>query len=192
MHANDLKFTNRQGQEIGEVTQVLDPGVDESEERVVAYPAGEVPGVEVTVGDINEDSFVKYPIIKIPGVDIESGDAQLTGVDKDFGPEPTGVELEVATDSYGKAYAIAPCKQRNKIKVYSLGPQGPTEDNGLPEQIIRNYDNLLDNGLGQQATEGMVFVENDIEKNKIQVPTSMAQQHLNKLTRVKHKVVAMT
>ena len=31
-HANDLKFTNRGSQKIGEITQVLDPGVDESDE----------------------------------------------------------------------------------------------------------------------------------------------------------------
>ena len=38
----------------------------------------------------------------------------------------------------------------------------------------------------------MVLVENSIKKNKIQVPTSMAQQRLDWLTWVKHKVVAMT
>ena len=42
-HANNLKFSNRQGQKIGEITQVLDPGVNESDECVVAYPAGEIP-----------------------------------------------------------------------------------------------------------------------------------------------------
>ena len=41
LHANDLKFTNRRGRRIGEVTQVLDPGVDESEGCSVIYPAGE-------------------------------------------------------------------------------------------------------------------------------------------------------
>ena len=65
LHASDLQFTNWQGQEIGEVTQVLDPGVDESDTCVVTYPAGEIPGVKVTVGDINEDSFLKYPIVEI-------------------------------------------------------------------------------------------------------------------------------
>jgi hypothetical protein len=55
LHASDLQFTNWKDQEIGEVTQVLDPGVDESDECVAAYPASEIPGVEVTVGDINED-----------------------------------------------------------------------------------------------------------------------------------------
>ena len=30
-HANNLKFTNQRGHKIGEVTQVLDPGVDESD-----------------------------------------------------------------------------------------------------------------------------------------------------------------
>ena len=44
------------------------------------------------MSDVSKDSFVKYPIVEIPGVDIEWGDAQLTGVDKDFDAEPTGVE----------------------------------------------------------------------------------------------------
>ena len=35
-HANDLKFTNRRGQNIGEVTQLLDPGVDEVK-KVLLY-----------------------------------------------------------------------------------------------------------------------------------------------------------
>ena len=73
LHVSDLQFTNWQDQEIGEVTKVLDPGVDVSVECVIAYPAGEIPGVYVTVGDINEDSSVKHLIIEIPGVDIESG-----------------------------------------------------------------------------------------------------------------------
>ena len=38
----------------------------------------------------------------------------------------------------------------------------------------------------------MVFVENNIKKYRIQIPTSIAQQRLDKLTQVKHKVVAMT
>ena len=33
---------------------MLDPGVDVSDKCVVAYPAGEILGVEVTVGDMNE------------------------------------------------------------------------------------------------------------------------------------------
>ena len=106
---------------------MLDPDVNESDKCVVAYPAGEIPGVEVTVGDINEHSFVKYPIVKIPGVDIGLGDAQLTGVDKDFDAKPTGVELEVATNSYGEAYVVVPQKQGKEIKVYGLGQQGSTE-----------------------------------------------------------------
>ena len=66
LHASNLQFTNWKDQEIGEVTQVLDPGVDESDECIVAYPAGEIPGVELTVGDIYEYSFVEYPKNKRP------------------------------------------------------------------------------------------------------------------------------
>ena len=76
------------------------------------------------------------------------------------------MELEVATNSYGEAYDVVPQEQGNKIAVYGLGQQGPTE--------------------------GMVFVENNIKKYRVQVPASMAQQCLEKLTQVKHKVLAMT
>ena len=96
-YADDLKFTNWQGQKIGEITQVLDPGVDESYECVVTYTADEIPAVEVTA-DVNEDesnecvvtysadeipgvevtavnvsknSSVTYPIVEIPGVDVK-------------------------------------------------------------------------------------------------------------------------
>ena len=149
---------------------MLDPGVDESDERVVAYPAGEIPGVEVIVSDINEDSFVKHPIIEIPGVDVGSGNAKLPGVDTDFDAKPTGVEMDTGT--YGEAYDAFPQEQGNKVEVDGL------------DKVY---------GLGQQSpTEGMVFVENNIKKHKIHVPTSIAQQHLDKLTRVKHKNVALT
>ena len=85
MHARDLqKLTIWQGQEIGNIAQALDPGVDEISKCFVVNPAGEIAGVDVTVGDVSTDSFVKYPIVEIPGVDIEWGDAHLTGVDKDF------------------------------------------------------------------------------------------------------------
>ena len=50
LHASDLQLTNWRGQEIGKVIQVLDPGVDVSDKCVVAYPADEVPGVEVDTG----------------------------------------------------------------------------------------------------------------------------------------------
>ena len=126
LHASDLQFTNWQDQEIGEVTQVLDPGVDVSDECVVAYPAGEIPEVKVTVGDMNEDSSVKHPIIEIPGVDVESGNAKLPGVDTDFDAEPTGVEMD--TGAYGgKSYDAVPQEQGNKIMVYGLGQQDPTK-----------------------------------------------------------------
>ena len=104
---NNLKFTNRQSHKIGEITQVLDPVVDESEKWYVLYPAGEIPGVEVTVGDINEDSSVKHLVIDIPGVEVKSGNAKLPGVDTDFDAKPTGVEMD--TGAYGgKAYDTVP------------------------------------------------------------------------------------
>ncbi len=58
LHADDPKFTNWQGQKIGEITQVLDPGVDESNNCVVTYTADQIPGVEVTA-DVNEDKSSK-------------------------------------------------------------------------------------------------------------------------------------
>jgi hypothetical protein len=58
-HANNLNFTNWQCQRIGEVTQVLDPGVDVNDECSVVYPAGEIPRVEVTAGNVSEDSFLR-------------------------------------------------------------------------------------------------------------------------------------
>ncbi len=39
LHANNLKFTNWRGQKIGEIAQVLDPGVEESDKSVVAFLA---------------------------------------------------------------------------------------------------------------------------------------------------------
>ncbi len=45
IHANDLNFTNGRGHKIGEIKQVLDPGVDESNEGVVTYLADDIPGV---------------------------------------------------------------------------------------------------------------------------------------------------
>ena len=77
-HANNLKITNPRGQKIGEVTQVLDPGVDESDKCSTVYPAGEIPGVEVTASNVSEDSSVTYPIVEIPGVDVELGDFEFT------------------------------------------------------------------------------------------------------------------
>ena len=49
--------------------------------KVLLYPAGEIPGVEVTAGNVSEDSYVGYPIVEIPGVDVELGNAEPTGVD---------------------------------------------------------------------------------------------------------------
>ena len=59
LHASSLQFTNWRPQEIGDITQVLDPGVDEIDKCYVVYPAGELPGVDLPVGDVNEDSFIK-------------------------------------------------------------------------------------------------------------------------------------
>ena len=100
LHASNLDLTNWQGQEIGDTTQDLDPGVDE-----------------------NEDSFIQYPTDKIPGVYLESGDAELTGVDTDFDANPTGVKMD--TGAYGEAYDAVPQKrnevyQGNKLAVYGL------------------------------------------------------------------------
>ena len=74
LHVCNLQFTNRQGQDIGGITQVLDPGADEIDKCFVVYPAGELPGVDIPVGDVNEDYFVNYPAGELPGVDIPVGD----------------------------------------------------------------------------------------------------------------------
>jgi len=121
-HADDLKFTNWRDQKIGEVTQVLDPGVDESNECVVTYSADEV---EVTAVNESENSSVTYPIAKIPRVDIEL-DVEVTGESKDLDAESTGVKVE--TGAYGReAYDAVPQDQGNKTKVYGLGQQVPKE-----------------------------------------------------------------
>ena len=56
-HASNLKFTNWRSQRIGEVTQVLDPGVDVSDECSVLYPAAEIPRVEVTASNASKDCW---------------------------------------------------------------------------------------------------------------------------------------
>ena len=124
----------------------------------------DVTGNKREATDVSGMMVAAVPVVR----EFKLGDAQLTGVENDFDAKPTGVELEeleVATDSYGKAYDAVPQEQGNKIEVYGLGQQGPTES--------------------------MVFVENDIEKYKIQVPTSMAKQRLDKPTRVKHRNIAL-
>ena len=55
--------------------------MNEKDNYFVIFPAGELPRVDVPVGDVNEDAFLEYPIDNIPGVDVELGDAELTGVD---------------------------------------------------------------------------------------------------------------
>ncbi len=123
IHANNLKFTNGQGHKIGKITQVLDPGVDESNEDVVTYLADEIPGVEVTAVNVSKNSSVAYPIVEIPGVDIKL-DVEVTGVNKVLDAKSTGVEVE--TGAYGsEAYDAVPQDQGNNIKVNGLGNKFP-------------------------------------------------------------------
>ena len=132
--------------------------MDVSDECSVVYPAAKIPRVEVTATNASKDSCVKYPIVEIPGVDVESGDAKPTGVNKDFGAKPTGVELD--TGAYNEAYdAAVPQEQGSEIELYGLGHQG--------------------------LIKGRVFVENNINKYRIQILTSIAQQRSDKLTQVK-------
>ncbi len=56
-----LTFTNRHGQDIGDLAQDFEPCADE-----------------------DDNSFVAHPSDKLPGVDVQSGDAELPGVDTDF------------------------------------------------------------------------------------------------------------
>ncbi len=72
-----LTFTNRHGQDIGDLAQDFEPHADE-----------------------DEDSFVAHPNDKLPGVDVHSGEAELPGVDTDFDAKPTGVEVD--TEAYGE------------------------------------------------------------------------------------------
>jgi hypothetical protein len=125
-HADDLKFTTWRGQEMNEITQVQDPGVDESSECVATYTADEIPGVEVTAVNVSNNSSVTYPIVEIPGVDVEL-DVEVTGVNKDLDAEPTGVVVDTGV-AYGReAYDAVPQDQGNKTKVYGLGQQVPKE-----------------------------------------------------------------
>ena len=74
--------------------------MEESDECVVTYSNDEIPGVEVTAVNVRENYSQIYPIVEIPGVDVKSDDAKLTGVDKDFDDETTGVEVD--TGAYGE------------------------------------------------------------------------------------------
>jgi hypothetical protein len=71
-----LTFTNRHGQDIGDLAQDFEPRVDE-----------------------DDDSFVAHPNDELPGVDVHLGDAELPGVDTDFDAKPIGVEVD--TEAYG-------------------------------------------------------------------------------------------
>ena len=107
LHASDLQLTNWQGQEINDTTQVFDPGVDENDDYFVNYPAGELPGVEVPVGDVNENPCAEYPAENNLGVDVKLGNAKLPGVDTDFDAKPTGVEMDSGVYG-GEAYDAVP------------------------------------------------------------------------------------
>ncbi len=71
-----LTFTNRHGQDIGDLAQDFEPHADE-----------------------DDDSFVAHPNDELTGVDMHSGDNELQGVDTDFDTKPTGVEVD--TEAYG-------------------------------------------------------------------------------------------
>jgi hypothetical protein len=71
-----LTFTNRHGQDIGDLVQDFEPCADE-----------------------DDNSFVAHPNDKLTGVDAHSGDDELPGVDTDFNTKPTGVEVD--TEAYG-------------------------------------------------------------------------------------------
>ncbi len=71
-----LTFTNRHGQDIGDLAQDFEPRADE-----------------------DDDSFAAHPNDKLTGVDVRSGDDELPGVDTDFDTKPTGVEVD--TEAYG-------------------------------------------------------------------------------------------
>ncbi len=70
-----LIFTNRHGQDIGDLAQDFEPRTDE-----------------------DDDSFVAHPNEELTGVDVHSGDDELPGVDTDFDTKPTGVEVD--TEAY--------------------------------------------------------------------------------------------
>jgi hypothetical protein len=80
-----LTFTNRHGQDIGDLAQDFEPRADE-----------------------DDDSFVAHPNDELPEVDVHLGDAELPGVDTDFDAKPTGVEVDT------EAYGDVPQKQ-NKV-----------------------------------------------------------------------------
>jgi hypothetical protein len=71
-----LTFTNRHGQDIGDLAQDFEPCADE-----------------------DDYSFAAHPNDELPGVNVHSGDAELPGVETDFDAEPTGVEVD--TEAYG-------------------------------------------------------------------------------------------
>jgi hypothetical protein len=71
-----LTFTNWHGQDIGDLTQDFEPCADEDDDSFVAHPNGE-----------------------LPGVDVQLGDAELPGVDTDFDAKPKGVEVDI--EAYG-------------------------------------------------------------------------------------------
>jgi hypothetical protein len=94
-----LTFTNRHGQDIGDLAQDFEPRVDE-----------------------DDNSFVAHPNDKLPGVDVQLSDAELPGVDTDFDAKPTGVEVD--TEAYGNV----PQEQNKVYGLGQQDPIGaPTE-----------------------------------------------------------------
>jgi hypothetical protein len=80
-----LTFTNRHGQDIGDLAQDFESCADE-----------------------DDDSFVAHPNDKLPGVDVHLSDAELPGVDMDFDAKSTGVEVD--TEAYGDV-----SQEQNKV-----------------------------------------------------------------------------
>jgi hypothetical protein len=80
-----LTFTNRQGQDIGDLAQDFESRADE-----------------------DDNSFVAHPNDELTGVDVHLGDDQLPGVDTDFDTNPT--EVEVDTEAHGDVI-----QEQNKV-----------------------------------------------------------------------------
>jgi hypothetical protein len=103
-----LTFTNRHGQDIGDLTQNFEPRADE-----------------------DDDSFVAHPNDKLPGVDLQLDDAELPGVDTDFDAKPTGVEVD--TEAYGNV----PQEQNKVYGLGQQDPIGaPTETPGAKPTTV--------------------------------------------------------
>ncbi len=94
-----LTFTNRHGQDIGDLAQDFEPRVDE-----------------------DDNSFVAHPNDELTGVDVHSGVDELPGVDTGFDTKPTGVEVDTG------AYGDAPQEQNKVYDLRQQDPiTAPTE-----------------------------------------------------------------